>query len=130
MILTETHTNYPRPRRSPVDQNALAALNRKTEEVEAESSAVQPTSGIDASQEESAAVSKDYIGIHCSVTLKSQLLSHATVDRVTLSQFVREVLQMELIRLSRQEVGSREQLMRERRAQWARARAAETTTQD
>jgi hypothetical protein len=113
-----------------VDQNALAALNRKTQDVEAQSSADQPTSSINSSQEESPAENKDYIGIHCSVTLKSQLLSHASVDKVTLSQFVREVLQMELIRLSRQEVGSREQLMRERRAQWARARAAETTTQD
>ena len=113
-----------------MDQNALAALNRKTEDVEAEASIAQATSSPDANQEESPSETKDYIGIHCSVTLKAQLLSHAGVDKVTLSQFVREILQMELIRLSRQEVGSREQLMRQRRAQWARARAAETTTQD
>jgi len=58
---------------------------------------------------------KDFIGIHCSTRLKLQLQAYANIDGVTLSHFIREVLTMELVRLGRQEEGSRELLMRERR---------------
>jgi len=61
----------------------------------------------------------EFLGIHCPTSMKQSLQMYAGIERITLSQFVREVLQMELMRLARGETSSREQLMRERRAAMA-----------
>lgn len=59
--------------------------------------------------------STEFIGVHCSEALKRQLQIFADIEKISLSQLIREVLQMEVLRLSRGETCSRELLMRERR---------------
>ena len=94
-----------------MDHNALDLLRKRVYDHEDTSDTpVDPTDNTEPAKNAS------FIGFHCPETMRESLKMFAGIDRITLSQFVREVLQMELLRLTRGETSSREQLMRERRA--------------
>ncbi len=57
----------------------------------------------------------EFIGFNIESRMKHQLSLQASLDGVGLSQWIREVLQMELLRLTKGEASSREMLIRERR---------------
>lgn len=92
-----------------MDSNALELLRKRVYEHENTSDTpVEPTDAVNANT--------NFIGFHCPQSMRESLKMFANIEQITLSQFLREVLQMELMRLTRGETSSREQLMRERRA--------------
>jgi len=93
-----------------MDNEALALLRKRT--LDPEASSLTPTEP----STEKTTENTEFIGVHCPATMKQSLQMFAGIERITLSQFVREILQMELLRLTRGETSSRESLMRERRA--------------
>ena len=91
-----------------MDEHALSLLAAKTK-------MAQETPADDSPSSREPSENSEFIGIHCPSQLKSQLQLFAGIERITLSQFIREILQMEVLRLTRGETCSRELLMRERR---------------
>ena len=91
---------------SKIDKDVLDLLNNRVEEIESE-----PTPKV----QESEAKFTDFIGFNIESRMKSQLTMQANLDGIALSQWIREVLTMELLRIMKGSTSSREQLIRERR---------------
>lgn len=90
-----------------IDKDALLALNARADEIESDSP--QTNEPLDDKK------FNEFIGFNIESRVKSQLALQANLDGVGLSQWIREVLQMELLRITKGEASSREMLLRERR---------------
>tara|TARA_Y100001937_G_scaffold127254_1_gene198948 strand:- start:1261 stop:1566 length:306 start_codon:yes stop_codon:yes gene_type:complete len=91
---------------SKIDKDALIALNARANEIETVPDTNEP---LDEKKY------NEFIGFNVESRIKSQLALQASLDGVGLSQWIREVLQMELLRITKGEASSREMLIRERR---------------
>jgi|TARA_R110000824_G_scaffold75263_12_gene191108 hypothetical protein len=95
---------------SKIDTNAIAQLNSRVEEIESDNGPpISTDTSVDTKHYD------EFIGFNIESRMKHQLSLQASLDGVGLSQWIREVLQMELLRLTKGEASSREMLIRERR---------------